>query len=156
MQSRAFDTFIEDLCKGAKADVLRCFENSFCLSADVSNGYDLTIQRCRITRIIQNLTMASRYANTPEPEAKAVPATRPRSLWKNCEPLLTKQSLSGRRRSIWQGRSGGRRYRGPSLWRTATSTRWTQAFRFCPCNAPYEVISKLDLYMTYKAVKAFC
>ncbi len=40
MQSKAFDTFMQDLCNGTGADLNRCFENSFCLSADVSNAYD--------------------------------------------------------------------------------------------------------------------
>ena len=40
MQSRAFDTFMQDLCDATGASLIRCFENSFCLSADVSNAYD--------------------------------------------------------------------------------------------------------------------
>ena len=37
MKSHAFETFMEDLCGGA---VRRCFERSFCLSADVTNAFD--------------------------------------------------------------------------------------------------------------------
>ncbi len=40
MQSQAFDTFMQDLCDATGADLNRCFENSFCLSADVSNAFD--------------------------------------------------------------------------------------------------------------------
>ena len=40
MQSFAFETFIHDLCHATKASLYRCFENSFCLSADVSNAFD--------------------------------------------------------------------------------------------------------------------
>ena len=40
MHSFAFETFIHDLCHATKASLYRCFENSFCLSADVSNAYD--------------------------------------------------------------------------------------------------------------------
>ncbi len=40
MQSFAFETFVHDLCHATKASLYRCFENSFCLSADVSNAYD--------------------------------------------------------------------------------------------------------------------
>ena len=40
MQSQAFDTFMQDLCDATGASLIRCFENSFCLSADVSNAYD--------------------------------------------------------------------------------------------------------------------
>ena len=40
MQSHAFETFMHDLCEATSASLYRCFENSFCLSADVSNAFD--------------------------------------------------------------------------------------------------------------------
>ena len=40
MKSQAFETFMEDLCQGQGCSVRRCFENSFCLSADVTNAFD--------------------------------------------------------------------------------------------------------------------
>ena len=40
MKSFAFETFMHDLCHATKASMYRCFENSFCLSADVSNAFD--------------------------------------------------------------------------------------------------------------------
>ena len=40
MQSQVFDTFMEDLCDATGASLNRCYENSFCLSADVTNAYD--------------------------------------------------------------------------------------------------------------------
>ncbi len=40
MQSQVFDTFMQDLCDSTGANLNRCYENSFCLSADVSNAYD--------------------------------------------------------------------------------------------------------------------
>ena len=40
MQSQVFDTFMQDLCDATGANRNRCFENSFCLSADVSNAFD--------------------------------------------------------------------------------------------------------------------
>ena len=40
MQSAAFDCFMEDLCESQGVSLRRCYENSFCLSADVCNAYD--------------------------------------------------------------------------------------------------------------------
>ena len=40
MLSKAFDTFMQDLCDATGAQLNRCLENSFCLSADVSNAFD--------------------------------------------------------------------------------------------------------------------
>ena len=40
MQSQDFETFMHDICHATGASKYRCFENSFCLSADVSNAYD--------------------------------------------------------------------------------------------------------------------
>ena len=40
MQSQAFECFMEDLCEQQGASLRRCFENSFCISADVNNAFD--------------------------------------------------------------------------------------------------------------------
>lgn len=40
MKSRAFDTFMEDLCEGHGVRLRECFENSFCLSADVTAAFE--------------------------------------------------------------------------------------------------------------------
>ena len=40
MKSHAFDTFMQDLCDATGANLNRCYENAFCLSADVSNAFD--------------------------------------------------------------------------------------------------------------------
>ena len=40
MQSAAFDCFMEDLCESLGVKLRRCYENSFCLSADVCNAFD--------------------------------------------------------------------------------------------------------------------
>lgn len=40
MQSHAFEYFMEILCDGQGVKLSRCFANSFCLSADVSNAFD--------------------------------------------------------------------------------------------------------------------
>jgi hypothetical protein len=40
MQSAAFDTFMNDLCDGQGVLLRECYENSFCLSSDVTAAYD--------------------------------------------------------------------------------------------------------------------
>ncbi len=40
MKSRAFDTFMEDLCQSQDVSLRACYEKSFCLSADVTAAYD--------------------------------------------------------------------------------------------------------------------
>ena len=40
MQSRAFETFMGDLCRAQDVLLDECFENSVCLSADVCNAFD--------------------------------------------------------------------------------------------------------------------
>ena len=40
MQSAAFDTFLHDLCDGQSVPLRACYENSFCLSCDVTAAYD--------------------------------------------------------------------------------------------------------------------
>ena len=40
MQSAAFDTFMNDLCDSQNVLLRECYENSFCLSADVTAAFD--------------------------------------------------------------------------------------------------------------------
>ena len=40
MQSAVFETFLSDLCDSQNVPLKVCFENSFCLSADVTAAYD--------------------------------------------------------------------------------------------------------------------
>ena len=40
MKSRAFETFMADLCEQQDVPLRRCFEKSFCISADVCNAFD--------------------------------------------------------------------------------------------------------------------
>ena len=40
MQSSAFECFMEELCETQQVQLRRCFENSFCLSADVTAAFD--------------------------------------------------------------------------------------------------------------------
>ena len=40
MQSAAFDTFMQDLCESQGVALRVCYENAFCLSADVTAAYD--------------------------------------------------------------------------------------------------------------------
>ena len=40
MQSAAFDAFMTDLCDGQSVPLRVCYENAFCLSADVTAAYD--------------------------------------------------------------------------------------------------------------------
>ncbi len=40
MQSAFFDTFMEDLCQGQDVALRVCYENSFCLSSDVTAAFD--------------------------------------------------------------------------------------------------------------------
>lgn len=40
MQSAFFDTFMEDLCDGQGVSLRVCYESSFCLSSDVTAAYD--------------------------------------------------------------------------------------------------------------------
>ena len=40
MQSAAFDTFMNDLCESQNVALRVCYENAFCLSADVTAAYD--------------------------------------------------------------------------------------------------------------------
>lgn len=155
MQSRAFDTFMEDLCRGDNSDILRCFENSFCLSADVSNGYDPHYPE--VSDHQNNSKLNYGVAVCKYTGARGKSGTSDAS----SEIMAKLRSVFDAAGVIWQTAELGKVDQGgggtvAQFMANRNIDTVDAGVPVLSMHAPYEVISKLDLYMTYKAVKAFC
>lgn len=64
MQSRAFDTFMADLCRAQDVLLDECFENSVCLSADVCNAFDPNYPEVSESATMPAQTAALRSSST--------------------------------------------------------------------------------------------
>ena len=154
MQGQYFETFMRDLCKATGADRRRCFESSFCLSADVSNAFDPiyaeTCDRRNNTKInygtgIFKYTGARGKSGSSDAAAEVMGYVR---------KLFSEQDV------IWQTGELGKVDQGGG-----GTVACYMANRNIPTvdagvpvlsmHAPMEIVSKLDTYMTYKGMKVF-
>lgn len=154
MQSDYFETFMHDLCKVTGSCMRRCFENSFCLSADVSNAYDPiyaeTCDRRNNTRInygtgIFKYTGARGKSGSSDASAEVMAYVR---------KLFSEKDV------IWQTGELGKVDQGGggtvAVYMANRNIETVDAgVPVLSMHAPMEVVSKLDTYMTYKGMKVF-
>ena len=153
MQSRAFDTFMEDLCASQGVDVRRCYEKSFCLSADVTAALDPIYPevsekqneaRFNYGMGICKFTGARGKSGTSDASAEVVAYLR---------RLFDKAGV------IWQMTELGKVDQGGggtiAMFMANRNIDTIDAGVPVMCmHAPFELVAKLDCYMTYKGFLA--
>ena len=153
MQSAAFDTFMHDLCDSQGVLLRECFENSFCLSADVTAAYDPNFaevyEKRNSARINYGMglckyTGARGKSGSSDATAETVAFVRrvlddADVIWQMAE--LGKVDAGG----------GGTVAQYMANRNIATLDAGVPVLSM---HAPFETVSKLDCYMTYKGCKA--
>ena len=154
MQSQYFETFMHDLCKAVGACKHRCFEHSFCLSADVSNAFDPlyaeTCDKSNNTRLnygtgIFKYTGARGKSGSSDAAAEVMGYIR---------KLFSDNDV------IWQTGELGKVDQGGggtvACYMANRNIETVDAgVPVLSMHAPMELVSKLDTYMTYKGMKVF-
>ena len=153
MQSAAFDCFMEDLCASQGVALRRCFENSFCLSADVCNAYDPNFPEVSEKRndskinygmgICKYTGSRGKY-NTSDASAEIVGMIR---------------KLFADNNVVWQMAELGKVDQGGggtiAMYMANRNIDTIDAgVPVLSMHSPYEVVAKFDCYMTYKGVLA--
>ena len=153
MQSAAFDCFMEDLCAAQGVPLRRCYENSFCLSADVTNAYDPLYPEVSEKRsdskvnygmAICKFTGARGKSGTSDASAEVVAYLR---------RLFEKNSVVWQLAALGKVDQGG----GGTIAKFMANRNIDTIDAGVPVlsmHAPFEVVAKLDCYMTYKGVLA--
>ncbi len=153
MQSAAFDTFMEDLCAAQNVALRECFEKSFCLSADVTAAYDpdyAEVYEKRNAALLNygvglcKYTGARGKSGASDADAETVAYVRrlfdeAEVLWQIAE--LGKVDMGG----------GGTVAMYMANRNIATLDAGVPVLSM---HAPFETVSKLDCYETYKGMKA--
>ena len=153
MQSACFDTFMNDLCDGQSVLLRECYENAFCLSADVTAAYDPNFAEVFEKKNAAYLnhgigfckyTGARGKSGASDAGAETVAYVRrvmddAAVIWQIAE--LGKVDLGG----------GGTVAQYMANRNIATLDAGVPVLSM---HAPFEVVSKLDCYMTYKGCKA--
>ena len=153
MQSAAFDCFMEDLCQSQGVALRRCYEKSFCLSANVSNAYDPLYPEVSEKRSeakinygmgISKFTGARGKSGTSDASAELVAYLRRlfadnSVVWQLCELGKVDQGGGGTIAMFMANRNIDTIDAGVPV---------------LSMHAPFEVVAKFDCYMTYKGVLA--
>ncbi len=153
MQSQAFDTFMADLCETQGVALRRCFEKSFCLSADVCNAFDPNYPEVSEKRNeakvnygmgICKYTGARGKSGTSDASAEIVAHLRrlfadAGVVWQMCELGKVDQGGGGTIAKFMANRNIDTIDAGVPV---------------LSMHAPFETVSKFDCWMTYKGVLA--
>lgn len=154
MQSEWFDTFMKDICAAQGADVIRCYEKSVCLSADVSNAFDPNYPEVSDSRnnsqinqgaVLVKYTGAGGKSSANDASAELVAGMR--SIFDGNGVIWQMGELG----KVDQG-GGGTVAKYMANRNIATVDVGVPVLSM---HAPFEITSKLDVFMMYKAMKAF-
>ncbi|MBQ6927417.1 MAG: aminopeptidase [Oscillospiraceae bacterium] len=153
MQSRAFDTFMEDLCAAEGVELRRCYEKSFCLSADVTAAFDPIYpevsekhneSRLNYGMGICKYTGARGKSGTSDASAEVVGYLR---------RVFDKAGVIWQLSEMGKVDQGG----GGTIAKYMANRNIDTIDAGVPVmsmHAPFELVAKLDCYMTYKGVLA--
>ena len=153
MKSMAFDTFMADLCASQGVELRRCFEKSFCLSADVSAAldplYPEVAEKSNNARInfgigISKFTGVRGKSGTSDASAEVVAYLR---------RIFARSGVVFQLDEMGKVDQGG----GGTIAKFMASRNIDTIDAGVPLlcmHAPFEIVSKLDCYMTYKGVLA--
>ena len=153
MQSQFFETFVEDLCEIQGGSLRRCFEKSFCLSADVTNAYDpIYAETCdKPNNSLVNHGVAIYKYTGGRGKGGASDAT--------AELVGRVRGLFNRSGVQWQAAEIGRVDQGGggtvAVFMAKRNIDTLDAgVPVLSMHAPMEVVGKLDCYMTARACAA--
>ena len=151
MQSAAFDCFMEDLCESQGVSLRRCYENSFCLSADVCNAYDPLYPEVSEKRSdskinygmgICKFTGARGKSGTSDASAEVVAYLR---------RIFEENGVVWQMAELGKVDQGG----GGTIAKFMANRNIDTIDAGVPVlsmHAPFETVAKFDCYMTYKGV----
>jgi aspartyl aminopeptidase len=154
MQSQAFEEFMEELCQSQGVSLLRCFGNSFCLSADVCNAFDPNFPEVSEKRNNAKLNYGMGICKYTGSRGKS--GTNDAS----AETVGTLRRIFAENSVIWQMAELGKVDQGGggtvAVYMSRRGIDTIDAgVPVLSMHAPFEVVSKLDCYSTYKGVLAF-
>ncbi|MBR6740753.1 MAG: aminopeptidase [Clostridia bacterium] len=154
MQSEWFDTFMDDLCQAQSVKLRACYENSVCLSADVSNAYDPNFPEVSDKRnnsqinqgaVVVKYTGSGGKGGANDASAELIAALR--KVFDDAGALWQMGELG----KVDQG-GGGTVAKFMAKRNILTVDVGVPVLSM---HAPFEITSKLDVFMMYKAMKAF-
>ena len=154
MQSQAFESFMADLCEAQDVRLRDCFANSFCVSADVCNGFDPNFPEVSEKRNGAKLNYGMGICKFTGSRGKSG------SNDASAEVVGTLRRIFADNKVVWQMAELGKVDQGGggtvALFMANRDIDTIDAgVPVLSMHAPYEIVSKFDCYMTYKGMLSF-
>ena len=151
MQSSAFDCFMEDLCESQNVLLRRCLERSFCLSADVTAAFDPLYPEVSEKRSESKLNYGMAICKFTGARGKSSTSDA------SAELVAYLRGLFDREKVVWQLAEMGKvdQGGGGTIAKYMANRNIDTIDAGVPVlsmHAPFEIVSKLDCYMTYKGI----
>jgi len=153
MKSRAFDTFMEDLCQSQSVPLRACYEKSFCLSADVTAAYDPNFAEVYEKRNSARVNYGIGLCKYTGARGKSGASDA------DAETVAYIRNLFDEAGVIWQIAELGKVDAGGggtvAMYMANRNIDTLDAgVPVLSMHSPFETVGKLDCYMTFKGVKA--
>ena len=149
MQSAAFDTFMSDLCDSQKVPLKTCYEKSFCLSADVTAAYDPNYADVYEKRNSARINYGMGLCKYTGARGKSGASDASAEVVAYVRRILDEAGVFWQMAELGKVDAGG----GGTVANRDIDTL-DAGVPVLAMHAPFETVSKLDCYMTYKGMKA--
>ena len=151
MQSAAFDHFMEDLCESQGVALRRCYEKSFCISADVSNAYDPLYPEVSEKRSEAKINYGMGICKYTGSRGKAGTSDATAEVVAHLRRIFAENGVVWQMAELGKVDQGG----GGTIAKYMANRNIDTIDAGVPVlsmHAPFEVVSKFDCYMTYKGI----
>jgi len=153
MKGAAFDTFMTDLCEIQKVPARVCYENSFCLSADVTAAFDPNFAEAYEKRNSARVSYGMCFSKYTGSKGKGGASDASAEVVGYARTVLDKAGV------VWQMAELGKVDQGGGGTVAAYMAQRNidtldAGVPVLSMHAPFETVSKIDCYMTYRGMKA--
>ncbi|MBU5434566.1 aminopeptidase [Pseudoflavonifractor sp. MSJ-37] len=153
MQSAAFDTFMSDLCDTQRVPLKACYEKSFCLSADVTAAYDPNFAEVYEKRNSARVNYGMGLSKYTGARGKSGSSDASAEVVAYVRRTLDDAGVVWQMAELGKVDAGGGGTVACYMANRDIDTL-DAGVPVLSMHAPFETVSKLDCYMTYKGMKA--
>ena len=153
MKSAAFDTFMSDLCDAQRVQLKVCYEHSFCLSADVTAAYDPNFADVYEKRNSAYINYGMGLCKYTGSRGKSGASDASAELVGYVRRVLDEAGVAWQMAELGKVDAGGGGTVACYMAERDIDTL-DAGVPVLSMHAPFETVSKLDCYMTYRGMKA--
>ena len=153
MRSAAFDTFMSDLCDAQRVTLKACYEKSFCLSADVTAAFDPNFADVYEKRNSAKVNYGMGLCKYTGARGKSGASDASAEVVGYVRKVLDEADVVWQMAELGKVDAGGGGTVACYMAERDIDTI-DAGVPVLSMHAPFETVSKLDCYMTYKGMKA--